>query len=158
MIKITDKLLTETADKAGQAERKRCNYNFHEDYSDPVNRMINAMEKGAYFPPHKHENPDKREVLLIFKGRVLMVEFDVNGKVTDHIILDPKKGNMGVEISPKTWHSLIPLEEVSVLYEIKDGPYNKNIDKTFPEWAPKEGEEGTGEFVRKVLKELNIEG
>ncbi|MFQ5952083.1 MAG: WbuC family cupin fold metalloprotein [Candidatus Omnitrophota bacterium] len=156
MIKITDKLLTETSDKAGHAERKRHNYNFHKDFDDPINRMINAMEKGAYFPPHKHENPDKREVFIIFKGRVLMVEFNDSGKVTDYIILDPEKGDMGVEIPPRTWHTLVPLEKVSVLYEIKDGPYDKNVDKTFAEWAPKEGEEGAKEFVDKILMELNV--
>jgi cupin fold WbuC family metalloprotein len=157
MIKINDKLLTETAARAKHAERQRCNHNFHEQPSDPVNRMLNAMKKGAYFPPHKHEKPDKREVFIILRGRVLMVEYDDNGRTKDHIILDPKEGNFGVEFSPGVWHSLIPLEEVSVLYEIKDGPYDKDIDKTFAEWAPKEGEEGASEFVDKILKELKIQ-
>ena len=85
-----------------------------------------------------------------------MVEFNDSGKVTDHIILDPEKGDMGVEIPPKVWHTLIPLEKISVLYEIKDGPYDKDVDKTFAGWAPKEGEEGAQEFVDKILKDLNI--
>ncbi|MGB3242749.1 MAG: WbuC family cupin fold metalloprotein [Candidatus Omnitrophota bacterium] len=154
MIKIKEKLLTETAAKAKDAERKRCNHNFHKDPADPINRMLNAMEKGTYFCPHKHENPDKREIFIILKGRVLIAEFNENGRVTDHITLDPEKGNMGVEIPPKVWHTLVPLAENSVLYEIKDGPYNKDIDKTFPEWAPKEGEEDTQEFVDRILKEV----
>jgi cupin fold WbuC family metalloprotein len=156
MIKITERLLDETAAKAKVAERKRSKCLFHEGFADPINRMINAMEKGAYFPPHKHENPDKREVFIILSGRVVMVEFDDDGRVTDHIILDPEEGNMGVEIPPRKWHTLIPLAGISVLYEIKDGPYDKEIDKTFAEWAPKEGEEGTEEFVDRVLSELDI--
>ena len=156
MIKITERLLTETAAKAKVAERKRCNYNFHKDLADPINRMLNAMERGAYFPPHKHENPDKREIFVILKGRVLLVEFDDGGKITDRIILDPQEGNFGVEIPARAWHGLVPLAESSVLYEIKEGPYDKNDDKKFPEWAPAEGETGAQEFVQKIMKEAGI--
>ena len=82
------------------------------------------------------------------------MEFDDSGSVLDHIILDGASGNYGVEILSEVWHSLIPLEEGSVLYEIKDGPYEKTRDKTFPEWAPGEGDEGAEEFVEKVLNAL----
>jgi cupin fold WbuC family metalloprotein len=156
MIKITEKLFTEIAAKAGKAERKRSNYNFHEDNSDPINRMINVMERSAYFPPHKHEDPDKREVFIILKGRVVMVEYDDSGNITDHIILDPREGSFGVELGPRTWHNLIPLDEVSVLYEIKDGPYDKEVDKTFAGWAPREGEEGAKGFVKSILGQLGL--
>ena len=157
MIKITKDLLADTAEKARQAERKRCNYNFHKDHSDPINRMLNSMVRGSYFPPHKHENPDKLEIFIILKGKVLLVEFDDEGSLADHFVLDPKKGDMGIEIPARKWHSLVPLADTSVLYEIKEGPYEKEADKKFPGWAPKEDEEGAREFVEKILKELNIQ-
>ena len=156
MKKITESLVSELSGQAKKAERQRYNYNFHGDYSDPINRMINAVEKDAYFPPHKHENPDKREIFIILKGRVLVIEFDGKGKIKDHIVLDPNEGNFGVEIPAKKWHSLIPLEEQSVLYEIKDGPYDKKEDKIFAGWAPEETSEDAQKFVLGVLQQLNI--
>lgn len=156
MIKITKELTGKISEKAKTLPRKRLNHNFHEKLEDPINRMINAVRPGAYFPPHKHENPDKREVFIILSGRTVMLEFGDDGKVEDHLVLNHAAGNFGVEISPGQWHSLIPLEN-SVLYEIKDGPYSADTDKVFAEWAPREGEEEKAkDFVSGILGSLGI--
>lgn len=155
MIKITGKLADDTLAAAKTAERRRNNHNFHEDFSHPINRMLNAMEPEAYFPPHKHENPAKVEVFVILKGRVVILEFDDAGKIKDHVILDPRRESYGVEIPLNAWHSLIPLES-SVLYEIKEGPYDKDSDKTFASWAPGEGDPEAVAYVRGLLGEIGI--
>lgn len=157
MIKIDRKLIDETSRMAASSPRKRQNRNFHVSYDDPINRMLNAVEPEAYFPPHKHVDPPKREVFVILKGRVLMVEFGDDGKIIDHLVLDPGAGNFGVEFKPDVWHSIMPLEKGSVLYEIKDGPYSKETDKVFAPWAPAEGAAGADDFVRKVLAELKLQ-
>ncbi len=156
MIKITDKLMNTLSNKARTSVRKRCSYNFHNSNSDCIQRFLNVAEPDTYVRPHKHENPDKIEIFLILKGSVLVVEFNDNGKITDHIILDSEKGNNGVEISPKTWHSFIVLKEGSVLYEIKEGPYIMETDKIFAEWAPEEGTEEAQKFNEKILSNLKI--
>ncbi|MBD3426722.1 MAG: cupin fold metalloprotein, WbuC family [Candidatus Omnitrophica bacterium] len=153
MKKITRDLTGEVLDKAKKASRKRCNYNFHSDHSDPINRMLNAVEPEAYFPPHKHEDPPKREVFIILKGRALFLEFTDKGDLADHVLLDPVKGAYGVEVAPAKWHSLIPLES-SVLYEIKDGPYEEHRDKIFADWAPRENGPGINEYVNRIKKEV----
>ena len=81
--------------------RKRMNHNFHKEYTDPVQRMLNAVEPGTYIRPHKHENPDKIEVFIILKGRVVVVEFDEKGSAVDHVILDQDGGALAVEIPPR---------------------------------------------------------
>ena len=156
MIKIDRKTIDETSRMAASSPRKRQNRNFHVSYGDPINRMLNAVEPEAYFPPHKHENPPKREVFLILKGRVLMIEFDDDGRITDHVVLDTREGSFGAEVGPGAWHSIVPLEKGSVLYEIKDGPYSKETDKIFAPWAPAEGAAGADDFVRKVLAEAGV--
>ncbi|MFH1878016.1 MAG: WbuC family cupin fold metalloprotein [Candidatus Omnitrophota bacterium] len=156
MIKITKDLVNEISINAKLSKRRRCNYNFHQDYADLMNRMLNAVEPGAYFPPHKHVNPDKREIFVILRGRVLVAEFDDKGSITEHVILDPQYGNFGVEIQPDTWHFIVPLKKGSLLYEIKDGPYDPLTDKTFATWAPGEKDEYAWQFVRGVLEKLNI--
>ena len=71
--KIGDNLLNEVIEKANQSKRKRKNFNFHAVFDDPINRMLNAIEPGSYIQPHKHENPDQREVFLLLKGKLAVV-------------------------------------------------------------------------------------
>jgi len=156
LIKITDDLMRELSGKALASTRKRTNYNFHKSPQDTVQRMLNAAEPGTYIRPHKHEDPDKTEVFVILRGRVVIVEFDENGGITDHVVLDRKKGACAVEIPPKVWHTFITLEPGSVLYEVKEGPYDKNNDKNFASWAPGEGEKGASEFNGNILRSLKI--
>jgi cupin fold WbuC family metalloprotein len=90
MIKITDKLLEEVSDRAKVFKRKRSNYKFHKSTKDPMQRFLNAVEPGTYVRPHKHDNPPKTEVFIVLKGKVLVLEFGSDGKVTDHVILDSR--------------------------------------------------------------------
>ena len=156
MMKITDKIINEMSDKAKTSKRKRCNYNFHRSYSDPIQRFLNAVEPDSYLRPHKHEDPDKTEIFLAIKGRVLIVEFDDSGSISDHFVLDRQKGMIGVEIPPKTWHAFIALREGSVLYEIKEGPFVEGVGMVFAEWAPEEGTEAAQEFNENILKALKL--
>ena len=156
MIKINDQLLNGIFEKRKQSLRKRTMHNFHQSSDDPVQRMINAIEPWSYVQPHKHENPDKREVFVILLGSLLVVEFDESGNITDHIILKASDGNFAVEIAPKVWHTIIALEKGTAVYELKDGPYVPLTDKDFADWAPKEGEDGTQEYIDKILAFLSI--
>lgn len=156
MIKIDEAFISETSAKAKSSERRRMNYNFHQEDAATLQRMLNAMEPDTYIQPHKHEDPDKVEAFFVLRGRILLIEFDENGTVVDHIVLDPKTGNYGGEIRPKTWHTLISLETGSVAYEVKDGPYDPSVDKNFASWAPAEGDEGCYAYNQKLLFELGM--
>lgn len=154
-IKIIDfDLLKTVSDKAKKSPRKRFNHNFHTDYSDPINRMLNALEPGTYCRPHKHENPDKREVFMVLKGKMAVLFFDDNGTVTRVIKLIPKQGSYGVEVPPKVWHSLVCLEEGSVAYEIKDGPYEQITDKDFAPWSPAEGSLEAPAYLEQLMAQI----
>jgi len=156
MIKINEEFISKTSAKAQTSVRRRMNYNFHKEDAATLQRMLNAMEPDTYIQPHKHEDPDKVEVFFVLRGRIVLIEFDEQGQVIDHIILDPKAGNYGGEVPPKTWHTLICLEENSVAYEVKDGPYNPIVDKNFATWAPREGAAGCQKYNKKLLKELGL--
>lgn len=156
MIKIDNQLIESISALAQHSDRKRKNYNFHKIASDPLQRLINAIEPYSYIQPHKHENPDKREVFFVLRGRMAVIEFDDNGEILDYIILDSKTGNIAVEIPERTWHSIISLEKGSVSYECKDGPYNPENDKNFAEWAPKEGDSNCIAYIENILEKLNL--
>lgn len=156
MVKKTDRRIIESLNKQAQSsDRKRKNLNYHVDFSDPINRMLNAIEPGSYIQPHKHENPDKREVFIRLTGRLLVVFFDDLGTITDHCILDGAT-NFAIEIPPSVWHSLVSLEPGTVVYEIKDGPYSPSNDKNFAGWAPREGDPACNEYVKQILNTLKI--
>jgi cupin fold WbuC family metalloprotein len=154
MIKVTNHLLKSLSAEASTSARKRKNHNFHTIESDPLQRMLNAVEPGSYVRPHKHSNPDKREVFIILKGRMVVVEFDEKGEVSDHILLDASLGNYAAEITPASWHTVISLEIGSVYYEIKDGPYDFNTDKTFADWAPAEGTPEANKYLKTLIEKI----
>lgn len=143
--------------KSRLAQRKRAHFTFHKSDDDTLQRMLNAMQPGTYLQPHKHENPDKREVFLVLTGKFLVVEFDEKGNTIDHMILDAKSEQFAAEISERVYHTVICLEPDSVAYEIKDGPYKPIDDKNFASWAPKEGDPKSEDYIDKILKEFNIQ-
>lgn len=153
--KIDKQTLAKVTVKAQSSARLRKNYNYHASLDDPINRMLNAVEPASYVQPHKHENPDKREVFLLLKGKMLVVFFNDNGEITEHVILDNME-NFGVEIPPSTWHTIIALESGTVVYEVKDGPYSVSNDKNFATWAPKEGELACIDYMGNILSKLNL--
>jgi len=153
--KITNHLLNEIIEEAKHSVRKRKNFNYHTSFDDPVNRLLNAIEPGSYVQPHKHENPDKREVFLLLKGKLAVIFFNDKGKITDHVVLDGMK-NYAVEIPPSVWHTIISLECGTIAYEVKDGPYSPTNDKNFADWAPKEGDEECERYLNTIITILNL--
>jgi cupin fold WbuC family metalloprotein len=151
MIAIDQHLVARISRDAKNSLRLRKNYNFHSDYADPVNRMLNAFEPGTYVRPHKHELPDKCEVFLILSGRALALQFDDAGTIIEHTVLDPSQGIFGVEIPARTWHSIISLASGTVLYEVKPGPYVPLDDKNFASWAPAEGSPEAAGYLSALL-------
>ena len=156
MIKIDQTLIDEISKQARACQRQRKNYNFHKIEADPLQRLINAIEPYSYIQPHKHGNPDKREVFFVLRGKILVVEFHDNGEIADHILLEASTGNIAVEIPENTWHTIISLEKASVAYECKDGPYDPTEDKDFASWAPKEGDCNCKQYIDEILQKLNL--
>jgi cupin fold WbuC family metalloprotein len=157
MIRIDQKLVSQLTGEAKCSARLRKNYNFHTDYADPVNRMLNAFEPGTYVRPHKHEFPDKCEVFLVLSGRALALQFDDAGNIVEHSVLDHAIGRFGVEFPPRTWHSIISLASGTVLYEVKPGPYAPLSDKNFASWAPAEGSSDAAAYLASLLARLGCD-
>lgn len=156
MIKINAELISSIEKKAAASPRKRSMHIFHKTMDDTLQRMINSLQPGTYLRPHKHEDPDKREVFIALTGKFVVIEFDEKGNIRDHMILDPRTNEYATEVDERAFHTVICLEPNSSAYELKDGPYNPIDDKNFASWAPKEGEKGCDEYNHHLLKQLNI--
>jgi cupin fold WbuC family metalloprotein len=142
--------------QARGSKRGRINHNFHYGGEDPLQRMLNSMQPGTYLQPHKHQDPDKREVFMALTGKFVVIQFNDDGTIADHMILDPKNNDFAAEIAARTYHTIICLEPDSIIYELKDGPYNPEDDKHFAPWAPKEGTEGCSVYLDSILEILHI--
>lgn len=154
MKSITKDILAKVTEEAIASERKRKNYNYHDELADPLQRLLNAMEPETYVQPHKHDTPDKREFFTILRGKALVVIFNNEGEPIDHFVLDVSKENFGVEIPAKAWHTVIVLEKGTILFEVKDGPYEALDDKNFAEWAPREGDPKCTNYNKSLLEKL----
>ncbi|WP_010663183.1 WbuC family cupin fold metalloprotein [Marinilabilia salmonicolor] len=154
---IDQQLLDYLSGQADSLERKRKNLNFHFGDEDVLQRMLNAFEPGTYVRPHKHENPEKREVFILLRGRLMMLFFDNEGNVSHCQLLDHKAGKYAVEIAPGEWHMAISLERGTVVYEVKDGPYNPSNDKQFASWAPAEGTPDANVWLERLIGEFVID-
>ena len=154
MKKITTSLLDDVSDKAKQSHRLRMNHNFHPELSDPVQRLLNAMEPWTYVRPHRH--PGKEESFVILRGTILAVTFNEDGKIRDHALLNTENGTYGVEFEEGCYHMLTSLEPGSVVYEIKEGPFIPHSEDTSAPWAPPEGSPDSVNFLKSVFSKLKI--
>ena len=149
---IDDPLLDRLCAAAQASPRRRRNHNFHQ-LEETVQRMLNALEPDSYVCPHKHEDPDKVEVFLCLRGRAAVLAFDDAGRVAGVFTLSPAGPTHGAEVPPRTWHTVLALEPGTVLYEVKQGPYNPATDKKFAPWAPAEGAPEAAEYLEALKRE-----
>ena len=150
-MQIIDPTLILGLQQAAQNDpRLRKTHNFHTESSDPLQRMLNAIEPGSYVQPHRHIDPAKREMFIILKGRVVVFIFDDHGVITNSVLLCADYGNLGIEIMPHEWHSIVSLESGSVVFEVKDGPYNVADDKWFAPWAPQPGTPEANKYLNNL--------
>lgn len=120
-MQIINKLLLDSViQQAKESPRLRMNYNLHTDLNDKCQRLLNALEPGTIMPIHHHK---VAEVYILLQGSLRIMSYDDAGKEIESVILDPHKGNYGIQIPPHTWHSLEVLESETVIFEVKEGPY-----------------------------------
>lgn len=122
VVKVIDRdLLNKTIDQAKSSPRLRMNYNFHQSLEDKCHRFLNAVEPGTVVPIHKH--PTKDETFILLRGKVRVTTHNDDGSIIDDIVLFPEEGKYGVNIPKGVWHKLESLEDNSVIFECKEGPF-----------------------------------
>lgn len=118
---IDKKLLDKITAEAKESPRLRMNFNLHESLDSRAQRLLNALEPGTVLPVHRHENTAETYILL--RGKLCVMFCTETGEVTEEFIIDPLQGNYGIHIPKNQWHTLEVLEEGTVIFEVKDGPY-----------------------------------
>jgi cupin fold WbuC family metalloprotein len=146
---LSQALLDDLIERAHRSPRLRVNHNFHGSMEDNPHRFLNVMVKGTYIAPHRHLDPPKAEAFLVLDGEVAFFLFDDAGNVvrTEVVGSDP----IGIDLPSGVWHTLTPMSEHAVCYEVKPGPYSAATDKDFAPWAPREGDPEVAAYIESLL-------
>lgn len=145
---VTRDLFAQMLEQAGASPRRRSNYNLHEQASAPVQRLFIAAKKDSYFRAHRH--PAKWEFSIVVRGAFDVLTFDGQGVLTQRIRVGPNADVCAFELPPNIYHAWLPLEDDSLFFEVKEGPYDAATAAQFAPWAPAEGAREVDEFVRKL--------
>ena len=146
---LCEKNLIKIINEAKKSKRKRAHHLLHSSHLEKVQRIIIALLRNTYIQPHSHSSPHQWESFVVLKGSVRLVTFNNSGIVS--FIKNLKQGDI-IELKPKTIHTLLSLSEVSVVYEIKEGPFFEEDAKEIVAWAPDENSTESNEFLRKLYR------
>lgn len=151
---INGQLLDDLLAKAQQVPRLRTIHCFHEGDWEHCHRMLNAFAVGTYVRPHRHGNEHQSEGFIILRGQLAILIFAADGQfdATNSCVLSLASGNVGMNIKPGIWHTLVALED-SVIYEVKGHPIGGFVaerDKDFAPWSPAEGSEAAISYLREL--------
>lgn len=118
---IIDKIILDSLTAAAKASpRLRMNLDLRNSPEDGSQRMLNAIEPGTVMPIHRHRSSS--ETVVCVRGHFEEYFYDEDGKLTDTIDMTP--GRI-VDVPLGQWHSLKSLESGTVLFECKDGKWEK---------------------------------
>ena len=144
-------LMDSVAVEARLSPRLRKNHNFHHSEDEPVNRLINVMHRGTYLPVHRHSRPDRSESCIVLRGRVGVTFYDDEGNLTDSHLVGPSCDCVGYDIDAGVWHGLVVLEDDTVLFEVKQGPYAPISAENIASWSPAADDTSA---VKRFIEEL----
>ena len=126
---------------ARQHPRLRKNHNLHQE-SDLVQRFLNVLQPGTYVRPHRHirDQPGTGfECFMVLQGAIGLLVMDDNGTILQQERLEATGPLRGIELAENQFHTLVALVPNSVMFELKQGPYQPTEDKDFLRGFPPEG-------------------
>ena len=150
MKRVDKTALDALTQKAKESPRKRMNLNLHEKLEDAIHRLCIAMEPETYVRPHRHNEDGKWEMAVIVLGRATVVLLSDDGTVRNRVDLEPNGENFAIETPQGTYHTWLPQDEHIAFIEFKRGPYDPDKTNEFAPWAPAEGSQGAGAFLKRL--------
>ena len=134
--------------EAQQSPRLRAHLLLHK-HSDPVLKLVMAMEPGSYIQPHRH--PNYQELFVILRGKLTVVTFDESGSVDGKVTISSQGEAITAEVALNQWHTMWPTDGGCVSLEVTKGPYDEKTFKEFAPWAPSEAELAHLEYSTYLL-------
>lgn len=131
--RVDQALFDQVAGVARQHPRLRKNHNLHQE-SDLVQRFLNVLQPGTYVRPHRHvrDQPGTGfECFLVLQGAIGLLVMNDDGTILQQERLEATGPLRGIELADNQFHTLVALEPDTVMFELKQGPYQPTDDKDF---------------------------
>ena len=127
MRKLDYILFDEVMAKAEVSPRRRMNHDlrtqaFEDGWNDTSQRMLNVMMKDTVIPIHRHS--ETSETVIVLRGSGEEVTYDETGIEQERILLVAGSECCAVQVPRNTYHTFIPLESGTVIFEAKDRAYD----------------------------------
>lgn len=118
---LDTQLLDTITEQAKESPRLRMNYNLHASLEAKAQRLFNALEPDTVLPIHRHRNT--AETYILVRGKMRVEYYNEHKELLESVTLDPEVGLFGIHVPAGQWHTVVPLESGTMVFEVKDGPY-----------------------------------
>jgi len=126
---IDEELLDEVSVQAKASPRLRMNldlrtqaFDSDPDWKDTSQRMLNVMMKDTVVPIHRHT--ETSETVIVLRGRGDEVTYDDDGHELERVTLAADSGCRAVQVPRNVYHTFVPHEDGTVIFEAKDRAYD----------------------------------
>lgn len=153
MVILKNEEIEKMVEESRFSERRRIAKSLHAVEHSGPRILINAIQPDSYAAPHRHENMKFGEIFIYVKGRVCVPVFDDNGILIKAPILSSLEDKI-IQPPANTYHTIVALEEDSVLCEVSQGPYVHEKFKTFAPWAPLENSSEGRDYLQKLRDKI----
>lgn len=122
IMKLDNELFDRILTQAKASSRRRMNYDLRTSSGDSSQRMLNVLMSDTVIPIHRHV--DTSETVVICRGSIREEFYDEMGQKTAEFILRAGGDCPAVQVPIGVYHTLVCLEDGSVIFEAKDGVYD----------------------------------
>ena len=137
ILKRLDKILFDDIEERAKASpRHRMNHDLRTQaidddasWRDVSQRMLNVMMKDTVIPIHRHS--ETSETVIILRGSGDEVTYDSEGKELERVTLRYGSECAAVQVPRNTYHTFIPHEDGTVIFEAKDRAYDPEKTEEF---------------------------
>lgn len=98
-------------------------------WKDMSQRMLNVMMKDTVI--HIHRHTETSETVIVLRGSGDEVTYDENGKEIERVTLTYGSDCAAVQVPRNVYHTFIPHEDGTVIFEAKDRAYDAERTEDF---------------------------
>ncbi len=142
---LENSLIGEGRKASRTSHRKRMILPVQRTQEAKVQRLLNFLQPGTYIRPHCHPLPHATESVCLLAGHLEVLIFDPDGQIIDRHHLT--SAHPLIDLEPGTWHGMLVHEPDTIIFEVKQGPYNPDTDKEFATWSPSEDSPDVANFL-----------
>ena len=151
-VRVDSSLIGELKIIAQNQGKKNVRLCLHDSPNAVHHDIIILEHKGKYYRPHKHLK--KGEAFHIIDGEMGIFVFNEDGIVMDFCCL--KSGEI-FRVGVGMYHMVMPLTEFVIYHENKPGPFLKDGDSIYPDWAPDgDNQVDNDDYLRSLIQQIGI--